>query len=108
MAFLLLAGIAIGVSLILISGINVHKHAEINTNDGTIHFYKVESDQDYKIYATKKTTHSAARLLTHAEEPEIDVHYVFGENSEMVVTVHGDKTYEVHLNAELLAQEMAQ
>ena len=43
MVFLLLAGIAIGVSLALISNIDVYKSAEVEIHGGKMHIYKVQN-----------------------------------------------------------------
>lgn len=60
----------------------------------------------YRIFATRSISKNSRRLLTTEKQPEIDVHYVFGENSEMVITVHSNSTFRIYLNPNILAEQI--
>lgn len=44
------------------------------------------------------------RLLTHENNDEIDVHLVFGNQSDVVITIHANSTFKVHINSETLVR----
>lgn len=66
---LVLAGIAIGVSLALVPHYGCSKKAEISVNGGQMHVYSLdytpgEDEPNYKVYATSVHPDSRRRALT--------------------------------------------
>lgn len=111
---IILGGIGIGMTIAMSSNMSVVQKTHIQHSGSRVtEITEVRNSKlgsahpGYRVFATRSLSQGSSRLLTRDNKPDIDVHFVFGDNSEIVITVHSDETVRIHLNTEVLADQIA-